>query len=164
MQSQTLQCIHLISFAFIMIIFPVIYTWVKIALFKIGNKKNHSEDIYSYMYKVKHWHVVKFYKKIPIKNYLSTCVTLRGLKDNDRRASDVWPLFHWPEISNGIIMWMRWGIWGKISCIQLMNKISIFVHWFYASEYTGASCPVDVQSSCFIAKKNKNEITQNIDI
>lgn len=70
------------------------------------------------------------------KNYLSTCVTLRRLRDNDRRASDVWPLFRWPEISNGIIMWMRWGIWGKISCIQLMNKISIFVHWFYASGYS----------------------------
>lgn len=29
------------------------------------------------------------FEKDSYKNYLSTCVTLRGLRDNDRRASDV---------------------------------------------------------------------------
>lgn len=31
----------------------------------------------------------KILEKDFCKNYLSTCVTLRGLRDNDRRASDV---------------------------------------------------------------------------
>lgn len=64
---------------------------MKIALFKL-DEKNHSEDKLSCIICIKWGDKLtcgKILEKDFCKNYLSTCVTLRGLRDNDRRASDV---------------------------------------------------------------------------